>query len=277
MSSFESLRARCADLLRQSRQMRGDARLQRDAAKMQRSLALRACAEAQARRGATAHDLMPLDLAAASVYRRVYEDFVTSMVQARPVSHLEALAYTIAEFTSIYVYESDGNSLRALSKEELAGALFRDGARVMCYPDGRPEVRNLAVSVKALPAVVLALQNARGPGTPEAFAATDERESQSAVQQSVTGRRYPLPHSLLRRKVAAGEAQWGVRAPIKRLSAWRAPLPGMRPSLPGGSTFPRARSSIGFKRRARYLLKYFCALWISCLPEPRSRSKKRAP
>lgn len=157
MSSFESLRARCADLWRNSS-------LQRNAAKVQRSLARQICAEAEARRGATAHDLMPLELAAASVYRRVYEDRVSSMVQARPASHLEAVAYTIAEFTSIYVYESDGNSLRALSREELAGALFRDGARVLCYPDGRPEVRNLAVSVKALQAIVLALRNARGLG-----------------------------------------------------------------------------------------------------------------
>ena len=107
---------------------------------------------------------MPLDLAAASVYRRVYEDAVTSMVHARPASHLDAVAYTIAELTSIYVYESDGKSLRPLSREELAGALFRDGARVIYYPDGRPSVRNLAVSVKALQAVVLALRNARGPG-----------------------------------------------------------------------------------------------------------------
>lgn len=130
----------------------------------QRSLPRQTCAEAEARKGATAHDLMPLDLAAASVYRRVYEDVVTSMVQARPASHLDAVAYTIAELTSIYVYESDGNSLRPLSREELAGALFRDGARVIHYPDGRPSVRNLAVSVKALQAVVLALRNARGLG-----------------------------------------------------------------------------------------------------------------
>lgn len=157
VARFSLLCVQCADILARVREVR-------DKAKQQRELSRQRCAEARARRPANLHDVIPLELGAVAVYRRVYEDVVQSLVQGRASGHLDAMGYAIAEFTPIYVYECDASSLRALSKEELVGALFRDGARAMHYLDGRPEVRNLAVSAKALQAIVLALRNARGLG-----------------------------------------------------------------------------------------------------------------
>ncbi len=100
---------------------------------------------------------MPLDMAVKLVFRRVYEEKIQLGLSGGLTAHIDGLAYTIAELVPIYVYEPNGHSVRALSKEELAGALFQDGAKAIRYIDGRPVIRNLAVSVKAIPQVIESL------------------------------------------------------------------------------------------------------------------------
>jgi hypothetical protein len=103
------------------------------------------------------HDLMPLDLATAVVFRRVYCDERQAPNPAPLSAQLDGLAYTIAELAPIYVYERTGHSLRLLSREELEGGLFRNGAKVLTYIDGRAPIRDLAISAKKVSAVIQAL------------------------------------------------------------------------------------------------------------------------
>ena len=115
-------------------------------------------------RAPSPHDLMPLDLAAETVFRRVYEKRAHMRPGAgRPLAHFDGLAYTIAEMGPIYVYESDGRGVRPLSAAELAGGLFQEGARALTYVDGRAPVRHLAVSVRHVEAVIATLIEAAGP------------------------------------------------------------------------------------------------------------------
>jgi hypothetical protein len=171
IASLLAIRTTIRQVIEQARERREAAKNQREQAQRQREEATRQlqrarqlCAQARAQRAVTAHELIPLDLAAAAVYRRAYDDFVNSPVQGRPTAHLDAVAYSIAELANVYAYTCDGKSVRVLSKEELSGALFRDGARTATYLDGRPDIKNLALSAKALEAIVLALRNARGLG-----------------------------------------------------------------------------------------------------------------
>jgi hypothetical protein len=119
--------------------------------------ALRACPKARAARKPSAHDLMPLDLAALTIFRRVYEERLHLRPTARLAAHLDTLAYTIAGLVPIYVYERAGRSLRPLSREELDEALFKDGAKGICYTDGRPSIHDLAISAKDVQAVIQTL------------------------------------------------------------------------------------------------------------------------
>ena len=112
----------------------------------------------------SAHELMPLDLAAASIFRRVYEERMQVGVPGRPAAHLDGLAYTIAELAPVYVYEGGGGAVRALSAAELAGGLFQGGARTLAYLDGRPPISCLAVRVRDVPAVIDALSAAANSG-----------------------------------------------------------------------------------------------------------------
>ena len=108
----------------------------------------------------SAHDLMPLDMAASMVFRRVYEKRMLLGMRASPTRHLDALAYTIVELVAVYLYDTDGRSLRRISDHELSGALFQDGARSISYLDGRTPITNLAVSVKDVNAVIQKLMAA---------------------------------------------------------------------------------------------------------------------
>ena len=102
----------------------------------------------------SAHDLMPLDMAASVVFRRVYEKRMFLGMRGSPTRHLDALAYTIVELAAVYLYDTDGRSLRRISDEELRGALFQDGARSISYVDGRTPLTNLAVSVRDVNAII---------------------------------------------------------------------------------------------------------------------------
>ena len=102
----------------------------------------------------SAHDLMPLEMAAAMVFRRVYEERKLPGLRGTEARHLDGLAYTIAELAAVYIYDTNGSSLRRLSDDELRGALFQDGAKRISYVDGRKRITNLAVSIKEVEAVI---------------------------------------------------------------------------------------------------------------------------
>src|SRR5688572_11174187 len=108
----------------------------------------------------SAHDLMPLDMAASMVFRRVYEKRVLLGTRGTPTRHLDALAYTIVELAAVYLYDTDGRWLRRISDDELRGALFQYGARQISYVDGRTPITNLAVSIRDVNAVIQKLMAA---------------------------------------------------------------------------------------------------------------------
>jgi hypothetical protein len=100
---------------------------------------------------------MPLNLAVSLIFRRVYEERLHVGVPGRSTVHLDGLAYVVAEYTQIYTYAQNGNSARALTKEELAGGLFQNGAKTLNYVDGRATINELAVSAKVVEPIVVAL------------------------------------------------------------------------------------------------------------------------
>jgi hypothetical protein len=132
-------------------------RLGRDRLRAERERVPRSCAEPAALEPPSTHDLMPLDLAATVIFRRVYANRTHTGTPTRMTGHLDALAYTIAELAPIYVYEANGHSVRALSRDDLAGALFQDGARALAYVDGRAAVRNLAFNATSITAIIQTL------------------------------------------------------------------------------------------------------------------------
>ena len=104
------------------------------------------------------HDLVPLDLMARSIFRKVYEERFGLRVSSRQNAHLDGLGYTIAALRPIYTYESTGQRLRPVSKQELSAGLFRHGAREMYFIDGRPTLSHLAAAADVAPAIIEALR-----------------------------------------------------------------------------------------------------------------------
>ena len=86
-------------------------------------------------------DLVPLPFAARMVYLLAYG------VQL-PAEHLSdrlnAMAYSLSRMATLYSLE--GPSTRALSAQELAAGLFRNGAEEFHFIDSRPPVRQIGVT-----------------------------------------------------------------------------------------------------------------------------------
>jgi hypothetical protein len=122
-----------------------------------RDAACSTVAKARRLRRVSAHDLMPLDLAARTVFRRVYEEKMLIAIPARQGTHLDGLAYAIAELAPLYTYEGNGITVRPLSEDELRGALFEGGAKVIRYADGRAPIEHIAVNAKTIQAVIRTL------------------------------------------------------------------------------------------------------------------------
>jgi hypothetical protein len=146
--------ARAQALVAEAQALRATLRRERTRLRAQRAQYKRACDVARTLRTPTPHDLMPLDLAAATIFRRVYQEALRVPAHGRPRAHLDGLAYTIAEMAPVYVYQTDGRSVRELTHADLAGGLFQGGASVLAYVDGRPPVRDLAVSVRHVRTII---------------------------------------------------------------------------------------------------------------------------
>jgi hypothetical protein len=120
-------------------------------ARQARAAADRALARSRATSAPSPHELMPLDMAVSTVFRRVYsERFLVGC--GRGDGHLDGLAYMMASLVPVWVYKQDGSGIRILTKGELAAGLFKGGAKEMYFLDGRPTLTALAVSVHAIEA-----------------------------------------------------------------------------------------------------------------------------
>jgi hypothetical protein len=103
------------------------------------------------------HDLIPLELAAGTIFRRVYSERTQFHGPARLTAQLDGLAYAIAELVPIYGCEQNGVAVRLLSKDELKGALFEGGAKTITYVDGRPAIDGLAMNARHIEPMIAAL------------------------------------------------------------------------------------------------------------------------
>jgi hypothetical protein len=110
------------------------------------------------------HDLVPLELAARTIYQRVYEEQHRKTGRACGVDELNGIAYAIISLLPIFTYAEDPQTLRQLSNDEVLKGLLRDGGRLMIFVDGRATIPNLAVSTTELERVAVLLRT-RGART----------------------------------------------------------------------------------------------------------------
>ena len=106
----------------------------------------------------TTHDLVPLELAARTIYQRVYEEQHRKTGRACGVDELNGIAYAIISLVPIFTYDKDPQALRQLSNDEVLKGLLRDGGRTMIFVDGRATIPNLAVSTTELERVASLLR-----------------------------------------------------------------------------------------------------------------------
>lgn len=125
-----------------------------------RGRSLRTRLESQRTRRVSLHDLMPLDLAVLTIFRRVYEARSKNAVSSRDFGHLDGLAYMIAGVWPVYVYEEHGTAFRRVTSEEVSLALFRSGGKEMQFIDGRAPLRSLAVHADTVSAAAAMLEDA---------------------------------------------------------------------------------------------------------------------
>jgi hypothetical protein len=104
------------------------------------------------------HDLVPLELAARTIYQRVYEEQHRKMGRACGVDELNGIAYAIISLVPIFTCDNDPQTLRQLSDDEVLKGLLRDGGRMMIFIDGRAVIPNLAVSTTELERVASLLR-----------------------------------------------------------------------------------------------------------------------
>jgi hypothetical protein len=93
--------------------------------------------------------LVSLAVAARMVHRRAYPQQYAIVEPALSGQQLDALAHVIASLAPIYTVNYRSAQFRELPQDELAGAVFRDGAQELAYGDGRAPLRYLAARVEA--------------------------------------------------------------------------------------------------------------------------------
>jgi hypothetical protein len=87
-------------------------------------------------------DLIPLALAVRIVYLQTRGNGAAAHVLER----LNAVAYSLAGIGAIYAIDGPYRLARPLSREELAAAVFRQGATEMHFLDDRPMLKRIAVT-----------------------------------------------------------------------------------------------------------------------------------
>ena len=104
-------------------------------------------------------ELVPLNVAARRIFQRVYLPF--HHPQSAPgADQLNGVASALCGLAPVYALDERGATTRRLTADELAGGLFRGGARELLFLDGREPIRNLAVSASELERAARALHDA---------------------------------------------------------------------------------------------------------------------
>ena len=101
------------------------------------------------------HDLIPFDLALRLIFQRIYIREIPTAIALG--AHIAGLAHVVSAMAPLYSYTVDRGRVRRLGAPELKGGFFCDGGKNIHFLDGRPEVRNLAVTSQAITTAMTAL------------------------------------------------------------------------------------------------------------------------
>ena len=93
--------------------------------------------------------LVSLVVAARMVHRRAYPQQYSIAEPMLSERQLEALAQVIATLAPVFAVNYRSARYRQLAPDELSGAVIRDGAKEIAFPDGRPPLRYLAARVES--------------------------------------------------------------------------------------------------------------------------------
>lgn len=77
--------------------------------------------------------------------------------------HRNDMAESLSKLITVYAVSDDRKSIRRLGPEDLQGAIFADGGRVVRFRDEREPITGLAVTSEALKAAVAALKDTKKP------------------------------------------------------------------------------------------------------------------
>ena len=93
--------------------------------------------------------LVSLAVAARMVHRRAYPQQYSIAEPMLSERQLEALAQVITSLAPVFAVNYRSARFRQLTPAELSGAIFRDGAKEIAFPDGRAPLRYLAARVES--------------------------------------------------------------------------------------------------------------------------------
>ena len=117
--------------------------------------------------------LVSLPVAARMVHRRAYPQQYTIAEPALSDAQLDALAHVIATLAAVYTVNYRSAQYRELGNDELAGALFRRGAREAVFGDGREPIGYLAARLEATSVVARKLREITSESADDAPIRTD--------------------------------------------------------------------------------------------------------
>jgi hypothetical protein len=75
-------------------------------------------------------------------------------------------AELLSRLIPLYALSEDRQQVRALTRADIDGGMFRDGGREIWFPDGRPPIRGLALTRTALKAAIEVLKRANADDVP---------------------------------------------------------------------------------------------------------------
>ena len=117
--------------------------------------------------------LVSLVVAARMVHRRAYPQQYAIAEPSLSERQLDALAHVISSLSAIFTVNYRSARFRQLGQEELAGAVFRGGARELAFPDGRASIAYLAARVDSATVVARKLREITVESEDDALIRTD--------------------------------------------------------------------------------------------------------
>lgn len=106
-------------------------------------------------------DLIALEAAAALAYERVFGESHCATARVRNEPARNAVAHALIDLATIYTHDASRSTITALKRDDVVGGEFRDGARRLFFPDGRPQITPLAIRSSALRQAVEAMRAMR--------------------------------------------------------------------------------------------------------------------